>query len=76
MKNSMGMENRALARDALAARLAALGCSGSPWPPASLSRSEAMTTFWLRQMMPHTLRNMMVPRMAPQAIEVPWGAAK
>ena len=71
MNQSIGIENRVLHRDARAAFLAAAGASGLASPPAATFSALPMTTFWLRQITPHTLRNIVMPKSMPVRIAVP-----
>ena len=71
MKKSIGIEKRVLHRDARAARLAAAGASGLASPPLATFSALPMTIFWLRQIMPHTLRNIVMPKSMPVRIAVP-----
>src|SRR5688572_33070549 len=64
----MGMENTTFVRDARNARRAAAGAAALAWPPEAAAFADAITTFWLRQMMPHTLISMTVPNSAPVRI--------
>src|SRR5688500_15071297 len=61
----MGIENTTFVRDARSARRAAAGAAALAWPPEAAAFADAITTFWLRQMTPHTLNSMTVPSSAP-----------
>ncbi len=71
MKNSIGIDMRVLARDARAAGLATVAAPGSASPPAATLSAEPITIFCAGQMMTHTLVNIVMPRMAPNAMDVP-----
>ena len=74
MKNSMGIEKKVLTRDARPAAFAAFAAAGLAWPPAATASADAMLTFWLRQITPHTLRNIVVASNAPIPIDMPCDA--
>ena len=71
MKNSIVMEKRVLQREARAAFLAAAGASGLASPPLATFSALPMTIFWLRQITPHTFRNIVMPKSMPVRIAVP-----
>ena len=71
MNQSMVIENSVLQREARAARLAAAGASGFASPPAATFSALPITIFWLRQITPHTLRNIVMPKSIPVRIDVP-----
>ena len=71
MNHSMVIENRVLQREARAALLAAAGASGLASPPSATFSALPMTIFWLRQITPHTLRNIVMPKSMPVRIAVP-----
>jgi hypothetical protein len=60
-----------LAREARPAGLTSVAARGSASPPAATFSALAMITFWFRQMTPHTLRNIVVPKSMPVRIAVP-----
>src|SRR5688572_5457266 len=64
----MGAEKTTLVREARNARRAAAGAAALACPPDAAALAEAMTTFWLRQITPQTLINMIVPNSAPVRI--------
>ena len=76
MNHSIGIENRVLHRDARAARLAAAGASGLASPPLATVSALPMTIFWLRQITPQTLRNIVRPRSMPVRIAVPFAPSR
>src|SRR3989442_5153287 len=66
MKNSMGTESQALAREARKARRASLADSGGTGVPfAAFSAVHAMIRFCAGQMTPHTFSNMIKPMPPP-----------
>src|SRR2546425_3911912 len=70
MKNSMGTESQALAREARKARRASLADSGGTGVPfAAFSAVHAMIRFCAGQMTPHTFSNMSTPMPPPTPIE-------
>ena len=71
MKNSIVIEKNVLQREARAAFLAAAGASGLASPPSATFSALPMTIFWLRQITPHTLRNIVMPKSMPVRIAVP-----
>ena len=76
MNHSIGIENSVLQREARAACLAAAGASGFASPPAATFSALPITTFWLRQMMPQTLTNMVRPRSMPVRMAVPFAPSR
>ena len=76
MNHSMGIENSVLQREARAARLAAAGASGFASPPAATFSALPITTFWLRQMTPQTLTNIVRPRSMPVRMAVPFAPSR
>jgi peptide/nickel transport system substrate-binding protein len=77
MKNSIGMLNSVLARDARAAGLASAAACGSASPPCATRSAEPMILFCAGQITPHTLSSMMVPSHAPTPMitSYPWRAS-
>src|SRR3989304_5153216 len=69
MKKSMGNDIATFIRDAMRACLLHFPISGGAGVPFASSSVAWMTFFWFRQMIPHTLRNMKVPRKPPVRIE-------
>ena len=65
MKNNIGNENSVLVREARPALASAPAAAGSASPPAAAFSAEAITIFWLGQMISQTFRNIIVPRVAP-----------
>src|SRR6185312_8358381 len=65
MKNSIGIENTTLVREARNARRAAAGAAAFAWPPDAAALADAITIFWLRQITPQTLISITVPNSAP-----------
>ena len=68
MKNSIETEKTVFCRDAMNALRPAAAAAGSGSPPASTLAALASTTFWLRQITPHTLSIMIVPSSMPVMI--------
>ena len=71
MKSSIGIEKIVFWREASAAARPASAAVGSASPPASTLRALAMTFFWLRQMTPHTFRNIVMPSSMPVEMLMP-----
>src|SRR4051794_11695970 len=71
MKKSIGIEKSVLVREARPALAPAAAASGSALPPAATAVVDAMTIFWLGQMMNQTLAHMKRPRTAPVRIVTP-----
>ena len=70
MKNTIVTEKIVFWRDAMNALRPAAAAPGSAGLPASTLAALASTTFWLRQMTPHTFSSMIVPSSMPVRIEV------
>ena len=76
MNHSIGIENSVLTRDARPAASAAAGAAGSASPSAATCSADPMAIFCAGQMTSQTLRNIVVPSSAPQAMLMPWVRAK
>ena len=76
MNTSIGSEKIVFIRDASSARRPASAAAGSASPPACTLRALAITTFWLRQMIPHTFTNIVSASRMPTAIAMPGADLK
>src|SRR5580765_7544258 len=73
MKNSIGIENTTLVREARNARRAATGAAAFAWPPDAAAFADAITICCLGQMTHTTLKNISVPNSAPVRIVIAQG---
>ena len=71
MKMSIGSEKIVFWRDAISARRPLAAASGFASPPACTLRALSITTFWLRQMIPHTFTNIVSASRTPVAMLMP-----
>ena len=76
MNISIVNEKIVFCRDASPALRPAAAAAGSASPPACTLRALAMTSFWLRQITPHTFTNMVSASRMPVAMLMPLAVFK